>query len=522
MPFNPGNKRAQRARNVPTVGGPMKFGLYPTVGVSLPFLMKLTRCCGPKNAACSGKREAVVACGASVQVCKACNVPLTCPADAPRGSCVSQEDIHKQVYPVVKGDCGSSGFAPRYCRDCCNKVGKGPGNGLADVEAFVELQSSLLSQQQVRFNDATKDAQSRFNAAQAAMINLAIGIVYADGPDQPPTIFDLSGAQKQEAVEKVIKETKNKVSAQVKGAQDLQEDIFATVGSYVDNFAQEAKALLSDRDKAFAADIAEAQRQLAETLAEQVNDKEGLEFKEKRVKNIQDAIKDLTANRKANKDKFSDMINSLQQISDSIARESLEMSLTFRNMNQAVAALGAGFKLTGNDKRDAQDLKKAGVELKDELTAAQEEAMTRTASLMKDIEGLIIDSDLANSSEFGNTEDALKDTLGSAVKPGFFVASGASLMGFLAGEFTAIAKNAFSEVNSGDGNPALEAARQALDNYAPGGLNGASADNLFAAGFGVETWQYLFEFGLMDDTTYSNVVAELDAKAVKDAGGAGD
>ena len=123
MPFNPGNKRAQRARNVPTVGGPMKFGLYPTVGVTLPFLLKLTRCCGPKNAACSGKREAEVACGASVQVCKACNVPLTCPEEAPKGSCVSQEDIKKQVYPVVEGSCEPSGFSSRYCRDCCNGLG---------------------------------------------------------------------------------------------------------------------------------------------------------------------------------------------------------------------------------------------------------------------------------------------------------------------------------------------------------------------------------------------------------------
>ena len=120
MPFNPGNKRAQRARNVPTVGGPMKFGLYPTVGVSLPFLMKLTRCCGPKNAACSGEREAVVACGASVQVCKACNIPEKCPDSALKGSCVSQEDIKKKVYPVEES-CEKSGFSKRYCRDCCKE-----------------------------------------------------------------------------------------------------------------------------------------------------------------------------------------------------------------------------------------------------------------------------------------------------------------------------------------------------------------------------------------------------------------
>ena len=74
MPFNPGNKRLQRAlygRNpgvpngttqmpdgkggtitvtngsVMNFGGNMKFGLYPTVGVGLDFLLKLDDCCRP-------------------------------------------------------------------------------------------------------------------------------------------------------------------------------------------------------------------------------------------------------------------------------------------------------------------------------------------------------------------------------------------------------------------------------------------------------------------------------------------
>ncbi len=110
MPFNPGNKRAQRARNVPTVGGPMKFGLYPTVGVSLPFLLKLERCCGAKNGCPGG--EAPLACGASVQVCAACGVPATCPAKAPRGSCVSRADIKAALEPDNTA----------YCADCCGPV----------------------------------------------------------------------------------------------------------------------------------------------------------------------------------------------------------------------------------------------------------------------------------------------------------------------------------------------------------------------------------------------------------------
>jgi hypothetical protein len=110
MPFNPGNKRAQRARNVPTLGGPMKFGLYPTVGVSLPFLRKLERCCGAKNGCGGGK--APLACGASVQVCAACGVPATCPANAPRGSCVSRADIKAALEPDYTA----------YCADCCGPV----------------------------------------------------------------------------------------------------------------------------------------------------------------------------------------------------------------------------------------------------------------------------------------------------------------------------------------------------------------------------------------------------------------
>lgn len=162
MPFNPGNKRAQRARNVPTVGGPMKFGLYPTVGVSLPFLLKLTRCCGPKNAACSGKREAVVACGASVQVCKACNVPLTCSPEVPKGSCVSQEDIRKQVYPVVEGSCEPAGFAPRYCRDCCDKAGKGPNKDAdhpdaAEFDEGITDREDLLAAKQAKSDEMTAE-----------------------------------------------------------------------------------------------------------------------------------------------------------------------------------------------------------------------------------------------------------------------------------------------------------------------------------------------------------------------------
>lgn len=109
MPFNPGNKRAQRARNVPTVGGPMKFGLYPTVGVSLPFLRKLERCCGAKNGCPSDVQPAPLACGASVQVCAACGVPDDCPTNAPRGSCVSRADIKAALDPVYK----------KYCADCC-------------------------------------------------------------------------------------------------------------------------------------------------------------------------------------------------------------------------------------------------------------------------------------------------------------------------------------------------------------------------------------------------------------------
>ena len=109
MPFNPGNKRAQRARNVPTVGGPMKFGLYPTVGVSLPFLLKLERCCGAKNGCPGG--EAPLACGASVQVCAACGVPQRCPDNAPRGSCVSRADIKAALEPDYTA----------YCADCCGE-----------------------------------------------------------------------------------------------------------------------------------------------------------------------------------------------------------------------------------------------------------------------------------------------------------------------------------------------------------------------------------------------------------------
>ena len=112
MPFNPGNKRAQRARNVPTVGGPMKFGLYPTVGVSLPFLLKLERCCGAKNGCPSDVQPAPLACGASVQVCAACGVPATCPANAPRGSCVSRADIKAALEPNNTA----------YCADCCGPV----------------------------------------------------------------------------------------------------------------------------------------------------------------------------------------------------------------------------------------------------------------------------------------------------------------------------------------------------------------------------------------------------------------
>ena len=74
MPFNPGNKRLQNAlygRNagvangvttlpdgkggtvtvtngsVLNYGGNMKFGLYPTVGVGLQFLLNLQNCCPP-------------------------------------------------------------------------------------------------------------------------------------------------------------------------------------------------------------------------------------------------------------------------------------------------------------------------------------------------------------------------------------------------------------------------------------------------------------------------------------------
>ena len=74
MPFNPGNKRLQRARHgaapsssgglslmpngrggsvavtngsVINNGGNMKFGLYPTVGVGLDFLLKIDACCKP-------------------------------------------------------------------------------------------------------------------------------------------------------------------------------------------------------------------------------------------------------------------------------------------------------------------------------------------------------------------------------------------------------------------------------------------------------------------------------------------
>ena len=74
MPFNPGNKRLQRARHgaapssaggvsrlpdgkggfvtvtngsVLNFGGNMKFGLFPTVGVPLSMLLKLDDCCRP-------------------------------------------------------------------------------------------------------------------------------------------------------------------------------------------------------------------------------------------------------------------------------------------------------------------------------------------------------------------------------------------------------------------------------------------------------------------------------------------
>ena len=102
MPFNPGNKRAQRARNVPTVGGPMKFGLYPTVGVSLPFLRKLEKCCSRCGAGVTAP------CGVTVNVCAACNVDAE-----------TRAEIREILRPLATGD---AGFPERYCRDCCGDI----------------------------------------------------------------------------------------------------------------------------------------------------------------------------------------------------------------------------------------------------------------------------------------------------------------------------------------------------------------------------------------------------------------
>ena len=154
MPFNPGNKRAQRARNVPTLGGPMKFGLYPTVGVSLPFLLKLERCCGAKNG-CPGD-DAPLACGASVKVCAACGVPATCPANAPRGSCVSRADIKAALEPEYTA----------YCADCCGPVPLDMTSLENALKKALCAQSELAANLK-KFADAEADAITEHNAAKA-------------------------------------------------------------------------------------------------------------------------------------------------------------------------------------------------------------------------------------------------------------------------------------------------------------------------------------------------------------------
>ena len=515
MPFNPGNKRAQRARNVPTVGGPMKFGLYPTVGVSLPFLMKLTRCCGPKNAACSGKREAVVACGASVQVCKACNVPLTCSPDVPKGTCVSQEDIRKQVYPVVDGDCGPSGFAPRYCRDCCGKAGKKPGNGLAlGPVAYRDLQEELLSLFVGRNNEKDRSASLAKNTALDALDKLMVGVLFANGLDQPPTFFDLSTAQKEEEVEKVIKESKNFMSDQLKRAKERNEDQFTTLNSYLDNFLQEANALLSDKEKELTANIEDAQLQLKELMSTLVVDEKGLAKKKKKEEKIKEDIKDLSAQLQATRDELSTNIRGAQSIKDDLARTSLEQSISFRNMEQTVVAFGTDFNLTGDDKTDVGRLKKAKGDVAKELGDTEKYTLDLSQNFAGKIGGFFgkqtnLDPEDFGTAEGGNLLDALEIVEGGVFK---------SLSGLPDTIDSAITKQAQNALRAGkEGGTAVE--RQILEQgLVPGDLDGLPMTALFERGFGVETWKELVLLSIMNQETYGNAIDEYNAEVAAKGG----
>ena len=152
MPFNPGNKRAQRARNAPTVGGPMKFGLYPTVGVSLPFLRKLEKCCSRCGAGVTAP------CGVTVNVCAACNVD----AD-------TRAEIREILRPLAPAN---AGFPERYCRDCCGDIP-------LDITALEsELKKALCAKSENAANlkkFADEMAAAGVVAAAAAAKNAALG-----------------------------------------------------------------------------------------------------------------------------------------------------------------------------------------------------------------------------------------------------------------------------------------------------------------------------------------------------------
>ena len=203
MPFNPGNKRAQRARNVPTVGGPMKFGLYPTVGVSLPFLRLLQKCCSGCGA------NFTAPCGVTVQVCKACGVPDTCSDEVPRGSCVSKQDINNIL--------GGGRFPERYCQDCCEddetlekltaelaECRKSQAGGVNQIIDHLQEQINLQRATEI-FNDAF-DPLNYFGAADPGILaelpTAILRVAKADPPAvaAPANICTVTGSQVRNAI----------------------------------------------------------------------------------------------------------------------------------------------------------------------------------------------------------------------------------------------------------------------------------------------------------------------------------
>ena len=153
----------------------MKFGLYPTVGVSLPFLLKLERCCGAKNGCPSDVQPAPLACGASVQVCAACGVPDDCPTNAPRGSCVSRADIKAALEPEYK----------KYCADCC-----GPDSSLALLNARLAFLTAKVTNTGRALTlaelavDVAKKSHAQHVASEAVKANAiakALKAKYVDG-----------------------------------------------------------------------------------------------------------------------------------------------------------------------------------------------------------------------------------------------------------------------------------------------------------------------------------------------------